>query len=298
MISVIIPSRNEPYLNETLHSLFDNATGELEVILTIDEDEPTLDKDIIEDKRITFLRPPKPEGMRAGINAGLKLAKGKYVMKVDAHCCFGKGFDEILLKDMQDDWLVVPRRYSLNADKWDRDKRMYIKDYHYIQFPYHNEGRGWYMTPQVWTDRTYKRKGDPKYLIDDTMSFQGSMWLAEKDFFMKTVGYLNDSEDAYCQFSGEQLETGLNYWLKGGQVKVNKNTWYAHLFKNKNYYYNTTRVREAMYKKELKAIPGWNWAAHHWINNEEPGIIHPMSWLVEKFWPVPSWPEDRKEWKL
>jgi len=32
------------------------------------------------------------------------------------------------------------------------------------------------------------------------------------------------------------------------------------------------------------------------MNNEEPGMTHKMEWLVEKFWPVPTWPEDRSKW--
>jgi hypothetical protein len=42
-------------------------------------------------------------------------------------------------------------------------------------------------------------------------------------------------------------------------------------------------------------LDGINWSAEHWMNNREPGMIHTLEWLIEKFWPVPTWPEDWKE---
>ncbi len=32
------------------------------------------------------------------------------------------------------------------------------------------------------------------------------------------------------------------------------------------------------------------------MKNEEPGMIHKIEWLVEKFWPVPTWPDDWKDY--
>jgi len=46
-------------------------------------------------------------------------------------------------------------------------------------------------------------------------------------------------------------------------------------------------------KSELYA--GHTWGGHHWMRNEEPGMIHKLEWLVDKFWPVPTWPDDWKD---
>jgi glycosyltransferase involved in cell wall biosynthesis len=282
MLSIIIPERNEPYLNNTLKSLLDNAEGEIEIFVHIDEDLP----EKIEDKRITYLHSDTPRGMRAGINAGLAKAKGKYIMKSDAHCLFAPSFDTTLIKEMQENWLVIPRRYSLHAEAWKIDKRMPVKDYHYLSWPQIYSHYGYCMFPQEWRERTSERmKG---YDIDDTMTFQGSCWFADRDYFMKHIGLLDDKPETYSSFSGEQLEVGLKYWLGGGEVKVNKKTWYAHLFKNKHYYEGKRRDRD--YKKSLKTLAGWDWARKHWMNNEEPNMIHKIEWLIDKFWPVPNWP--------
>ena len=61
-ISVIIPSYREPYLNNTMESLLENA-GNIQII-------PVGDDGSL--------------GMGGAINEGLKRATGKYIMKVDA----------------------------------------------------------------------------------------------------------------------------------------------------------------------------------------------------------------------
>ena len=115
---------------------------------------------------------------------------------------------------------------------------------------------------------------------------------------MSHVGPLDDSPDHYSTFSGEQLEIGLKYWLGGGEVKVNKNTWYAHLFKNLHYYTQKGRASDRNYKHSLKTKAGWDWTAKHWLRNEEPNMVHKLEWLIDKFMPVPGWPEDKKLWVL
>lgn len=265
MLSIIIPSYKEPYLDRTIKDITDKATGEVEVI-------PILDM-----------------GMRDAINEGLNKAKGEYIMKVDAHCCFAKGFDEVLTKDCEENWLVVPRRYSLHADNWDKDERMPVKDYHFLSYPAQTRSYGTCIWPVEWTERTKERMN---FEIDDTMSLQGSCYVANRKYFMEHI-YPLDVEN-YTNFAAEHIEVGLKYWLKGGEIKVNKKTWYAHLFKNKKYYQD--KETERNYKIGIKIRGGYKYACEHWLKNEEPGQIHEFSWLVDKFWPVPTWPEDRSLW--
>ena len=55
--------------------------------------------------------------MKSAINHAVALAKGKYLLKTDIHCMFGEGFDIVLATDCKDDWIVIPRRYNLHAEK-------------------------------------------------------------------------------------------------------------------------------------------------------------------------------------
>ena len=283
-LSIIIPNRNSPFTTKTIQDLLAKAVKEIEIIVNVDENWPD---PLFEDKRITYVHPGTPRGMRAGINAGLSLARGKYIMKTDDHCMFAPGFDKELSESCTENWLMIPRRYSLDAENWKIDKGRPIRDYHYLCFPRQGKDHDWGMHGVEWPQRGRERS-DSKYNIDDTMSFQGSCWFANKDYFMKHVGYLDDRIDTYSTFAQEPQEIGLKYWLGGGENKVNKNTWYAHLHKGRHY--------GRMYKEDYHTVASHNWSAKHWMNNEEPGMIHPISWLVEKFWPVPTWPEDRGLW--
>jgi glycosyltransferase involved in cell wall biosynthesis len=269
MISIIVPHFKEPYLEKTLQGLKDNAEGEIEILA-------------IEGSK----------GMRAAINEGLSKARGEWIIKVDAHCMFGKGYDRILTKDCKENWLMVPRRCPLRPENWTLADNSFI-DYHYLTSPTLPSGWGWGTYPIAWKDRT-EEKVDT--IIDDIMTMQGSFYFANRKYFMEHVGFLDDSPDTYGSFCSEPLEVGMKYWLNGGEMKVDKNTWYAHLFKSRRYYGLHPGLLSA--KKKLHDRKRHEWGAKHWLNNEEPGMLHKFEWLVEKFWPVPGWPEDRSEWRF
>jgi glycosyltransferase involved in cell wall biosynthesis len=291
MLSIIIPTYNDPYLQKTIDSILENAVGEIEIIPILDGYTPPVP--IKSDPRVKVINIPQNLGMRAGINIGLEAADGDYVMKVDAHCAFDNGFDKTIVDNCAENWLMIPRRYSLDVINWKRGGDSTISDYHYLGFPTKSATYGTTISIQNWHRRTWSRLRDPKYEIDDTMMFQGSLWVANKKFFMKQVGFLDDNPKRYGPWSGDGQEIGLKYWLGGAEVKVIKKTWYAHLVKRPHQYKQGLFSRE--YKTSRGAARGHTWTAKHWMNNEEPGM-KPISWLIEKFWPVPGWPEDRKKW--
>lgn len=285
MLSIIIPSCEDPYLHKTIDSLLENLEGEFEIIPVLDGYKTKIKDDL----RIKTIYLKQKIGMRGAINAGLEKAKGEFIMKVDSHCIFGKGFDKIMIENCQYNWLMIPRRYSLNELNWKRNKKKPVMDYHFLNFPKKSQ-YGYSMTPHP-----YKGLGC-KDDIDDIMSFQGSCWFANKKYFMEHIGFLDDRIETYGNFVGEQLEIGLKYWLGGGKVKVNKKTWYAHLSKRKHHYDSGQYKR--MYKKSRYTIANHTWTAKHWINNEEPNMIHKFDWLIKKFSPVPTWELNWKEiWK-
>lgn len=134
MLSIIIPSRNEQFLQKTIDDILAKAKGQIEVIVTLDGYWP--DPVIKSDERVILIHRTEPQGMRAAINSGAAIANGEYLLKTDAHCMFDEGFDVKLLQDMQDNWIVVPRRWRLDAEKWDiqRDNRPPI-DYMFLTYP-------------------------------------------------------------------------------------------------------------------------------------------------------------------
>jgi hypothetical protein len=218
------------------------------------------------------------------------LAKGEFVMKCDDHIMFAEGFDEVLKNDCAEDWLMIPRRYSLDAENWKIEENgKGPRDYHYLCFPKQGKDHDWGMHGVEWPERTRERLDKPEYDIDDTPSWQGSCWFANRDYFMKHIGFLDDRVETYSTFAQEPQEIGLKYWLSGGAIKINKKTWYAHLHKGKRY--------GRMYHQDVNTIASHNWSARHWMNDEEPGMIHTMQWFVEEKIPgMPTWePNWRQE---
>ena len=105
-------------------------------------------------------------------------------------------------------------------------------------------------------------------------------------------------EANYGMFIGEPQEIGLKVWLSGGKNMINKKTWYGHLWKGTPYRelhkkvmgFPYTRVGDSEFKR------GNKYSTDFWFNNRWAERKHDLSWLVERFAPVPTWPEDRSLW--
>lgn len=286
-LSVIIPNRNSPYTSKTIQDLFEKATTNIEVIVNVDENWPD---PLVEDKRIIYIHPSQPRGMRWGINAAVSLAHGKYIMKTDDHCMFAPNFDKVLIENhLEDNWVQIPRRYSLDADNWKINEARPFRDYMYLTFPKQAGMSDSGLRGSEWWDRQ-RTHTSPEYDIDDTVSMQGSCYFMTKNHFDNFLHGL--SEVGYGTFAQEAQEIGNKTWLGGGAMKVNKKTWYAHLHKGKQHG-RMYHVNQAWYKE---MIDGTNWSADFWMNDKWEGRIHNFSWLVdEKFPNMPGWPENWKE---
>jgi glycosyltransferase involved in cell wall biosynthesis len=253
-----------------------------EVIVHVDENWPT---PLVNDKRVSYIHPAQPRGMRQGINSGVAMARGKYVMKIDDHCMVGPEYDKILIENhAEDNWVQIPRRYALDVENWkieERTDNKYPIDYMYIDFPRKGKEHDDGMHGVPW-----KRLDRDGIEIDDTPSMQGSCYFMKKDYFDNVLRGL--SEDGYGQFAQESQEIGFKTWLCGGALKVNKKTWYAHLHKGRRY--------GRMYKMPGGTVEASNWSASHWLNNEEPNMVRKFEWFIdEKFRGMPSWPTDWKD---
>lgn len=290
MLSVIIPSRQPQYLQKTIDDLLAKAEGEIEIIVVLDGYWP--DEMLNDDKRVRIIHQGIYHdnlGMRAAINAGMAVARGDYVMKCDEHTMWDQGFDLKLAADCEDNWVIIPRRYRLEADKWEiiEDGRSPI-DYMKIDYPYQ---RPFDQTCGLHGSEDKQRYSDRKdILIDDVMTMQGSAYFMTKKHWDTTI--VKMEEENYGPFTQEAQEISNKTWLSGGAVKVNKKTWYAHLHKGnkgKGYGFST-----AQYKKHSE----WNekgrlYCINYWLYTKD--FKYDFEWLLKKFWPVGGWPENWKE---
>jgi GT2 family glycosyltransferase len=300
-VSVIIPSYNCKYAARTVDDVLEKATGDVEVILLLDAYWPlSLPK---EDKRLTIVHKGTNGGMRNSINLGVQISKGDYIMKLDDHCSVAKGFDEVLKRDTEKNWLTVPTRYSLDPINWTTVHQGVC--YEYMAYPYSTKSgiglysRKWWGEDGFGTNRGKKqfywkedRLRDTK--IDDIMIFQGSCWFMHKSWFLE-IGGLDEGANTLYQ---EPQELTFKTWLSGGRCVVNKNTWYAHLYKtDDNKPGAETHGRG--YKLDLHAMRKTERAGNkYWMLDQWPKAKKPMKWLIEKFWPIPGWPPDWEQQKL
>lgn len=279
MLSVVIPTRNEVFLNKTILDVLEKAESEIEVIPILEGYWPD---DLVNDPRVNYLHHSQAKGMRTAINNGVAMARGKYIMKLDGHCMLDQGFDVKLLEHIEPNWIVIPRRKRLDAENWKiQDVGKPDVDYEYIEHPNYKGIKG-----QVWTQRILERQ-DPKYDIDENMTFQGSCWVMHRTHYTDFLGGMNPY--GYGQFVREAQEIGLKTWLGGGRVMINKKTWYAHLHKGKKY-------GRGYFMNAKENDKGNKYCDDFWMNNKWEGRTHDLEFLIERFWPVPTWPNDRSQW--
>ncbi len=284
LLSVLVPSRNERFLPQTIDDIITKATGEIEVIVILDSYWPS--PPLKEYPNLITIHRSTPHGMRAGINAAAGIARGKYLLKCDAHCLFAEGFDEVLKADCDDNWIVIPRRYSLDAENWQRREDKEPIDSMYYFWPYaHPDDLGLHGKP--WFERGRERKD---FLIDEDMTFQGSCWFMQAEHFHKRLGGL--SEVGFRTFMGEPQEIGLKTQLGvwEGKVMRNKKTWYAHLHKGKTY--------GRMYSmSNSERTEGNAYSFDFFWRNRWKERTHDIEWLFDRFPLQPNWPENWHELK-
>lgn len=220
MLSIVIPCYKDPDVQKTIDSLIENAEGEIEVVLVLDGYWPNPPLLFTEEnnKKVKQVHLGKSVGMREAINTGVRASKGEFIMRTDAHCMFGPGYDRILTERFKDDWIVTPRRFFLDTDKWEvmnippNDYNKLVIDKSRNKFA----GVDW---PERGVGREHK-------IIDETMAMQGSCWIMKRSWWDKVIVELQS--EGYGTHYQDSHEMVFKTWKAGGRLMVNKATWHAH----------------------------------------------------------------------
>jgi hypothetical protein len=283
LVSIVVPSRQEKFLQRTILDILEKATGPIEIFPVLDGYEPPVEE-IINDPRVHYIRIPNMGRMqkRQAVNCAASIANGKYFMSVDAHCMFAKGFDEVLKADHQPNWIQIPRRHRLEANSWtleDGPDQPPI-DYEYWMWNaftarFHNFGE---LHGYKWNERTIARKD---ILVDETMTMQASCWFMELDWFKK-IGF---EVEGYTGWGQEAEELCLKTWSAGGKVMTNKKTFYAHLHKG-------SKHGRMYFMSKAQRDESCIWSYRHWVieNTEAFGKV------IDRFMPIPGWKSDWKNY--
>jgi glycosyltransferase involved in cell wall biosynthesis len=305
MISVLIPARNEFLLGRTIDSILESAKGEIEVIAILDGYWPEPIKD---DPRVTLIHHTNPVGQRAAVNEAVRIAKGKYILKTDAHSMFDKGFDVKLAASCEYDWTVIPRMYNLHAFDWvcENGHRFYQDKFkpeggeckdcgksvkiEWVWKPrLHKKTDFMYMDKNLKVQYWYKyaKRKESKGDIVDIMNGVGACWFQYRERFLE-LGGLDENHGSWGQVG---VEVGCKAWLSGGRHVVNRKTWFAHMFR-------TTKEFTFPYKNPGKSQKqAEKYSRDLWLNDKWLLAKRPFKWLLEKFQPIPTWEPVKTEKK-
>jgi hypothetical protein len=132
---------------------------------------------------------------------------------------------------------------------------------------------------QYW--RRYKQRAGRGDMVE-TMSLLGACWMMKRERYWE-LDVLDELHGSWGQMG---TEVACKSWLSGGKLLCNRTTWFAHQFRTQKgfgfpYPLSGKQVRQA------RAHSRWLW----WENNWEKQV-YPLSWLIEKFWPIPGWDEE------
>lgn len=304
-LSILIPARNEMFLARTIEDALQQSRADTEIIAVLDGE--WANPPIPQNPKVNVFHTGKSVGMRAATNYAARLASGRYFMKVDAHCAFDEGFDLKMLEfhhKVGDDVTSVPIMRNLWAFDW-KCHNCGFKKY---QGPTPGECENCKCATKWKRKMVWKGKSNPQswaYCFDaephfqyfeeykhrpetitmrdklgytESMSLQGSCFMCTKENYWK----LKLSDENLGNWGNQGIEVAAKTWLSGGKVLINHATWYAHMFRTQggdfSFPYELTGVQTT--KKNVKKV--------FWETGFE-GQKYPLSWLVDKFWPVPGW---------
>jgi glycosyltransferase involved in cell wall biosynthesis len=300
-LTIIIPAKNEEFLGRTLKSLLSTIENENTDIVVVLDGYTVPIGDLPKDGRISVIENKKSIGQRASVNKALIETMSEYVMKIDAHCSFDKGFDRKMLEAFNrcdDNTVMVPVMRNLHAFDWvcSNGHRRYqgpsgvcevcgeptTKDVVWIaksnpQSTAYRFDKDMHF--QYWNEFGRKQRGD----LTETLNIQGSCFMTTRENFLK----LDLCSEDFNSWGQQGVEVACKTWLSGGKVLVNRKTWYAHMFRTQGGDFGFPYDNP-----EDKVLQNRELSKELFLNNKWNKAVHPFSWLLEKFGPVLGW-EDK-----
>lgn len=307
-LSIVIPARNEEFLQTTIDDILGNIEADTEIIVILDGYWP--EEPLPDHPRVTIVHHSVSIGQRAATNEGVRTSQAKYIMKVDAHVAFGKGFDRILIEDCQPDWTMIPMLYNLHVFDWqcvgcgnrtyqgvkpEKCKKCQFEDFEMVMVWKPREGKGPYvswrfdnqMQFQQW--RKHCRRPEAQGDFVETLSFAGPCFFIHRDRYWELDG-CDEAHGSWGQFG---TEWACKTWLSGGKLITTRKTWFAHLFRTGNFKGSGYNGGSFPYPLSGKAVArAKEYSRDLWLNDKWSKAKHPLSWLVEKFWPVKGWEQE------
>lgn len=291
-LSILIPARNEEFLQRTLDDVFEHIEGDTEIIVGLDGWRPEYlshfsfgGGEIVEHGgRYRFLYLEKPIGQRAMTNKLAGLSEAKYLMKLDAHVSMSQGFDVKMMEDMQDDTIIVPALGNLHAYDWvcpegHRNQQGKCEKCGQCGSADLRKDMVWQVIHKPLRSsfcfdtalHFQYSKEDTQELLSETMSIQGSCFMITREKYHE----LNICDEAFGSWGQQGTEVACKTWLSGGRVLSTKKAYYGHQF----------RVTEGFpYENPVpKILETQTYSRNLFLNNKWPQQKKSIQWLIEKF---------------
>ena len=300
-LSVIVPARNEEWLSRTVRDVLGNAKADTEVIAVCDGSWP--DPPLQDHPKLTVIHFTKPVGQRYAVNQGVRISRAKYVMKLDGHSAVDEGFDVKLMAPYEDkrldaDVTTIPRMFNLHVYNWECQGCKWTTYQGAKPKICPKCQQAEFVKAEVWQPRTrrrtdfarfdselhfqywfqYERRPESRGDLAEVMSSVGACFFMRRDRFRRIEG-LDERHGFWGQFG---TEMSCRSWLSGGRQVVNKSTWFSHYFRvnGAGFPYpisGNDQERARKYSRDF-------WRSGRWKLQ-----VRPLTWLVEKFAPVPGW---------
>jgi len=214
MISILIPAYNEQlYLNKTIDNFISTAEGDVEVIVVLNG----YDQEV--DERAVVIRSPENIGERKAMNAAARIAKGEYLMRIDAHCDMSEGWDTKMIEVLD----KYPRGIAVSV--------LVGRDKNWKPEP------GWYAFCKLLPTMEEKWTSKKEYgVIEPNMAFTGCGWVISKDFYWSFGG----ADETLPIMGAIGPEFALRAWLEGDGVYTRTDVVCGHIWNTGGY--NTSDV--------------------------------------------------------
>lgn len=211
-LSILIPACNEHLLQKTIDDLIENIQGDTEILVGLDgyEPEPPLIHNSDKKVPVGIAKTDKRIGQRAMTNLLARSSKAEYVMKIDAHCSFSKGFDLAMMAKMDDRTILAPLMGVLEPESWTINGRKMVSRYCF--------------------DTNFVMQYDKEILENDveTMCLQGSAWMISRENYWKW----NICDESLGSWGCQAVELGLKAFLNNGRCVTTRDAYYGHVFRH------------------------------------------------------------------
>lgn len=317
-LAVLIVGRNERFYAHTVRDVVAHCQGDTEIVAVLDGPPDPSFEPIDPFPTLRVIRNEAPIGQRQSINLAARSTTAPYLMKLDAHCSVDNGFDVKLLQPYRDGELdqrttTIPRMYNLHVIDWVCD----LCGHRRYQGPtpesclntgcpskaFHREVI-WQPRLHKLTDfarfdpdlhfqyfYSYKHRPAAQGDLVDVMCCVGAGWMLPHTFYDE-IGGMDEAHGSWGQMG---VELACKSWLSGGRQVVNKRTWFAHCFRTQG---GDWSFPYQIHGSDIDKARAYSKAM--WLGNRWPQQVRPLSWLLEKFWPVPGWfdPEGATQLKI